>query len=70
MFLDKGDQEPIPKNKNFLTYLWLPLIDKTIDLLYNQYLINKYEVINIAGLNIKYVGKTLAVLLIEAPPSM
>ena len=28
-----------------------------------------YGLINIAGLNTKYVGKTLAVLLIEAPPS-
>jgi hypothetical protein len=33
-------------------------------------LIKQYAVINIAGLNIKYVGKTLAVLLMEVPPSM
>ena len=40
-----------------------------IFLLYNQYFINRNEVKNIAGLKIKYVGKGLAVLLIEAPPS-
>ena len=42
------------------------LINKIIE----TYLINKKEVKNIAGLKIKYVGKTRAVLLIDAPPSI
>tara|TARA_Y100000591_G_scaffold271995_1_gene247331 strand:+ start:343 stop:534 length:192 start_codon:yes stop_codon:yes gene_type:complete len=35
----------------------------------NQYCIKKYDVINIAGLKSKFIGKFLTVLLIETPPS-
>ena len=61
--------EAIPKNKIFFTFLLFSSNLRIIFLLYSQYLIKRYDVRNIAGLNINQVGKGLAVLLIEAPPS-
>ena len=51
--------DPIPKKRILFTCLiwlskWIIMF-----LFHNQYLINKYEVKNIAGLKIQYVGKTL-----------
>ena len=61
--------EATPKINIVFLYLFSGSIKEIIFLLYIQYFISRKEVINIAGLNTKYVGKTLAVLLIEAPPS-
>ena len=51
-------------------FLWFLSKYSIILLLYNQYLINRNEVMNIAGLKINQDGYGLAVLLIEAPPSI
>ena len=66
----KAIAEAIPKNTIFFIFLWLVSKWLMISLLNNQYFINKKDVKNIAGLNINHEGYGLAVLLIDAPPSI
>ena len=66
----KHTAEATPKNKKYL-FLLKSLLIVCINLLFAcQYLINKIAVMNIPGLNIRYAGNVLAVLLIETLPSM
>ena len=58
------------KIKNIRLPVSAPFNCKIMSLLKNQYLIKRNDVKNIAGLNTRYVGNTLAVLLIDAPPSI
>ena len=57
-------------NKRGYYSFWIFSFLFIISLFANQYFTKKNEVKNIAGLKIRYVGNTLAVLLIEALPSM